>query len=137
MVDRPKMAQILRNLVSNALKFSSKGSTVQVNCTIAENTLFNSKRFFNENRMLRITVVDSGAGISAENQAKLFMNIIQFHPGVLQGGRGSGLGLYISKGMPFCCCYCSYSYCYHCRRCCHHYSHHRYYYPRPLCCNFY
>jgi hypothetical protein len=37
-------------------------------------------------------------GMSAENQLKLFKTIIQFHPGLLQEGKGSGLGLFISKG---------------------------------------
>jgi hypothetical protein len=37
-------------------------------------------------------------GMSPENQLKLFKTIIQFHPGLLQEGKGSGLGLFISKG---------------------------------------
>ena len=34
-----------------------------------------------------------------ENQAKLFHGIIQFNPGELQKGQGTGLGLYITKGI--------------------------------------
>ena len=47
---------------------------------------------------LRVEVVDSGAGISKDNQQKLFGRYVQFNPNKLQGGGGSGLGLWISKG---------------------------------------
>ena len=40
----------------------------------------------------------TGAGLSVEHQTKLFKSIIQFNASKLQGGKGSGLGLYISKG---------------------------------------
>ena len=43
-------------------------------------------------------VGDVGAGLSVEHQTKLFKSIIQFNASKLQGGKGSGLGLYISKG---------------------------------------
>jgi CheY-like chemotaxis protein len=48
---------------------------------------------------LRITVTDNGAGISPEDQKRLFTEIVQFRPEVLQGGGGSGLGLLITKGI--------------------------------------
>ena len=46
-----------------------------------------------------IVVTDSGAGISAENQKKLFRDIVQFNPEKLQAGGGSGLGLWITGGI--------------------------------------
>ena len=49
--------------------------------------------------MLVIEVQDSGAGISFENQARLFKEIVQFSPEKLQAGGGSGLGLWISKSI--------------------------------------
>jgi hypothetical protein len=48
---------------------------------------------------LHIHVTDSGAGISEENQKKLFNEIVQFNPEKLQGGGGSGFGLFICKGI--------------------------------------
>ena len=48
---------------------------------------------------LRIVVTDTGAGMSQENQARLFKEIVQFHPEVLQAGGGSGLGLYITSSI--------------------------------------
>ena len=47
---------------------------------------------------LRVEVVDSGAGISKENQQKLFGQYVQFDANKLQKGGGSGLGLWISRG---------------------------------------
>jgi signal transduction histidine kinase len=47
---------------------------------------------------LCLEVIDSGAGISKENQKKLFGQYVQFNANSLQKGGGSGLGLWISKG---------------------------------------
>lgn len=46
-----------------------------------------------------ISVSDTGAGISTENQSRLFNQYVQFNASVLQKGKGSGLGLWISKGL--------------------------------------
>jgi len=46
---------------------------------------------------LEIVVTDSGAGINEEDQRRMFNEIVQFNPELLQKGGGSGLGLYISK----------------------------------------
>ena len=48
---------------------------------------------------LHLSVTDSGAGISQTDQARLFREVVQFNPDVLQGGGGSGLGLYICKSI--------------------------------------
>jgi hypothetical protein len=46
-----------------------------------------------------VRVTDTGAGLSSENLAKLFSEGVQFHANELQAGGGSGLGLWISKGI--------------------------------------
>jgi len=46
---------------------------------------------------LRLDVIDSGPGIAKENQTRLFNEIVQFNPGELQDGKGSGIGLWISS----------------------------------------
>jgi CheY-like chemotaxis protein len=48
---------------------------------------------------LVFVVRDTGAGISRENLKHLFEEGIQFHANLLQAGGGSGLGLWISKGI--------------------------------------
>jgi CheY-like chemotaxis protein len=48
---------------------------------------------------LVVVVTDTGAGISIENQKRLFKEIVQFSPEKLQSGGGSGLGLWITGGI--------------------------------------
>eukprot|EP01041_Mallomonas_annulata_P000696 gene696-1334_t len=48
---------------------------------------------------LRIRVIDSGIGISKENQEKLFKDTLQLDADAMKNGMGSGLGMFISKGI--------------------------------------
>ena len=48
---------------------------------------------------LRIVVKDSGVGISAVNIQRLFKEVVQFNPEILQAGGGSGLGLHITSNI--------------------------------------
>ena len=67
-----------------------------------QNNTDQSTSLYSSNRMkgkLVIEVKDSGAGISVEDQKRLFKEIVQFRPQVLQAGGGSGLGLFITKGL--------------------------------------
>jgi CheY-like chemotaxis protein len=54
---------------------------------------------FEERGVLWIDVTDTGAGLSPEQSKKLFMDGVQFNVNKLQAGKGSGLGLYIAKGI--------------------------------------
>jgi signal transduction histidine kinase len=89
--DKFKLNQVIRNLLSNALKFTpSKGEVIltsEIICN-SENTI---------NKQVRISVKDSGCGISKENLPRLFGQYVQFNAGALQQGKGSGLGLWIAK----------------------------------------
>uniref|UniRef100_A0A7S2TZT2 histidine kinase n=1 Tax=Lotharella oceanica TaxID=641309 RepID=A0A7S2TZT2_9EUKA len=85
--DTFKVTQVLRNLVENACKFSPNGETITI-------------RIEREGAdMVRTYVQDNGVGISPENQKKLFKPFAQIGPGKLQGGGGTGLGLYISRAI--------------------------------------
>ena len=44
-----------------------------------------------------ISVIDSGPGLTAEQQRSLFLEGVQFNPNELQAGQGSGLGLWIAR----------------------------------------
>lgn len=126
-VDPHRMSQVLRNLLSNALKFTPSGGLVALLISrvsrrefkhlqkyppshvrslkrnavqpleVTSGTLGAAKELLNN--CVRIEITDTGAGISEENQKKLFGQYMQFHAGRLQGGKGSGLGLWISKGI--------------------------------------
>jgi signal transduction histidine kinase len=103
--DKFKLSQVLRNLLSNACKFVSENhGTIQV---VVEtiNSDNNSNRtssrgasaFEGSVAMVRISVKDNGCGISKINQGRMFGQYVQFNAGELQQGKGSGLGLWISK----------------------------------------
>ena len=85
-VDPLKLATVFRNLFSNAIKFTEKNGRVTV-CTELKDEI------------VQISVKDSGVGLSAENLTRLFGEGVQFNANGLQGGGGSGLGLFISKGI--------------------------------------
>eukprot|EP00596_Hydrurales_sp_CCMP1899_P003723 CAMPEP_0119040616 /NCGR_PEP_ID=MMETSP1177-20130426/10622_1 /TAXON_ID=2985 /ORGANISM="Ochromonas sp, Strain CCMP1899" /LENGTH=834 /DNA_ID=CAMNT_0007005877 /DNA_START=938 /DNA_END=3442 /DNA_ORIENTATION=+ len=111
-VDQHKMSQVLRNLVSNAMKFTpSKGSVaitmkhrieahpIHGSIPIVKNPLDGESVRNTASHVFRIEVKDSGAGISKENQKKLFGQYVQFNASKLQKGAGSGLGLWITKSI--------------------------------------
>jgi CheY-like chemotaxis protein len=67
---------------------------------VQELTLKNGKEVsFLSSGKLQVSVTDTGAGLSADQSANLFRNGIQFNVNELQAGQGSGLGLYIAKGI--------------------------------------
>jgi signal transduction histidine kinase/CheY-like chemotaxis protein len=106
-VDKPKISQVFRNLVSNAIKFSALAKRTCITDTPCDRIIVHVSVVDDRNatldsqpkKLLRVEVVDFGPGISLENQAKLFDQIIQFEPNKMQGGGGSGIGLYISKNI--------------------------------------
>ena len=83
--DQVKIQQILLNLLSNAIKFTEKGS-VTISAFLAE-----------DKKNIRVEVVDTGVGISLENQKKLFTRFTQADASVTRHYGGTGLGLSIAK----------------------------------------
>lgn len=84
--DEGKISQILRNLVSNALKFTETG---EVRVTVAPR---------GDNRVI-FTVTDTGMGIRPEDQPRIFQEFEQIEGPVQQRHRGTGLGLPLSRSL--------------------------------------
>jgi signal transduction histidine kinase len=81
--DRPRIRQIIVNLVSNAVKFTDEGSVVLTASA--------------EQGWVTMSVVDSGIGISEEAQAFIFDEFRQADASTTRRYGGTGLGLAISK----------------------------------------
>jgi PAS domain S-box-containing protein len=86
--DQVRLLQILSNLTSNALKFTTNG---QIDIRIT------AKEVWNENYEIKFEIIDSGIGISPENQEKLFNSFQQLDISTKKQFGGTGLGLVISK----------------------------------------
>jgi signal transduction histidine kinase len=88
--DRTRIWQILNNIVSNAVRHSPGGGTIEmrIDDTPVEEA--------DGRRMLRISVLDQGPGISEEGAARLFEPFYS-RPAGAKGKRGAGLGLAIVK----------------------------------------
>ncbi|MEZ2297949.1 ATP-binding protein [Variovorax sp. RCC_210] len=88
MLDEARVAQVLRNLVSNAIKFTEAGGVdIAVRVDDADAPAF---------RRLTIDVTDTGVGISGQTQARLFQPYAQAADSYGRAG-GTGLGLFISR----------------------------------------
>ena len=83
--DKRRVEQVLLNLISNAIKFSEKG-TIFIKVNLVDS-------------MLCTQVIDEGIGISKENLVKLFVPFIQLNGGLTRSHEGTGLGLAISKNL--------------------------------------
>jgi CheY-like chemotaxis protein/two-component sensor histidine kinase len=84
--DRRRLTQVLSNLVRNAIKFTERGS------------VFVSVVIKDKNQVL-FEVKDTGPGIPAKDQKKLFKDFSQLQHTTAQNLEGTGLGLSISKKM--------------------------------------
>ena len=81
--DERRLAQVLLNLVGNAIKFTEKGEvTIEASCSDGS---------------FRLAVRDSGPGIAAADQAKIFEEFQQVDNAPTRSKGGTGLGLAISK----------------------------------------
>ncbi len=88
MVDETRISQVLINLISNAVKFTEKG-TITIEASISENPF--------GRREVLVTVADSGMGIAPEDQGKLFQRFSQVDDSPTRKTGGTGLGLSIVK----------------------------------------
>jgi signal transduction histidine kinase/CheY-like chemotaxis protein len=83
--DKGKVAQVLRNFLSNALKFTERG-WIRV-----------SAEWIDANDQITFSVEDTGIGIAPENHARIFEEFTQLNNQLQGKAKGSGLGLSVSK----------------------------------------
>lgn len=84
--DDRRLAQVIRNLVSNAAKYSPPGSEIHVSLGMSA-----------DRRNAIVQVRDEGPGIPPSERGRLFERFQRLS--TAGGTRGSGLGLYISRGI--------------------------------------
>ncbi|TAK64131.1 response regulator [Methylobacter sp.] len=103
--DPNRIRQVLTNLIGNAVKFTEQGEvSVKVNmlkkddtgATLAPGRL---AAYASSLGVLRFEVIDTGIGISAETQARLFQAFSQADSSTSRRYGGTGLGLSISKDL--------------------------------------
>jgi len=85
LTDENRLKQILQNLISNAIKFTSKGF-VELGCELMPNGMF-----------LKFYVKDTGIGISNEDQEIIFKRFRKIEKPSASLYRGTGIGLSICK----------------------------------------
>lgn len=86
MADSKRIIQVISNLINNAIKFTLERGKIIVEAKV-------------EKENIRISVTDTGIGISKENIRKLFIPFSQVESGLIREQKGTGLGLAIAKGI--------------------------------------
>jgi len=89
--DEQRLAQVVTNLLGNAIKFTPEGGSIGMKARLLE-----EKDGVCE---IRIEVSDTGIGISQEQQEKLFKSFQQAESSTTRKFGGTGLGLAISKNI--------------------------------------
>ena len=87
--DDQRLSQVITNLLGNAVKFTPEGGTIRLN----------SRLMAKENNFcrIRISVEDTGIGITDEQRSRLFRSFEQAETNTSRKFGGTGLGLAISK----------------------------------------
>jgi signal transduction histidine kinase len=84
--DKSRIAQVLDNLVSNAVKFTNGGGNVTV--TLAE-----------DGDSVQLVIADTGIGVPADEQGQVFSRFFRSSTATHRAIPGTGLGLAISRAL--------------------------------------
>jgi signal transduction histidine kinase len=84
--DKGRMFRTLENLLSNAIKFTPAGGDVRISVSHADG-------------VVRLEVADTGIGIAADDQERLFDRFFRTSDVAEQHFPGAGLGLYIAQAI--------------------------------------
>src|SRR5690606_4462178 len=82
--DPDKLETVIRNLVSNALKFTPQGGAVHVETRL-------------QNDRLLLSVADTGIGIKPEDHNRIFDRFVQIDGSRSRAFSGTGLGLSLAR----------------------------------------
>jgi two-component system, sensor histidine kinase and response regulator len=82
--DKAMVSTIMRNLISNAIKFTLPGGTIRVNA-------------ISENKQVEISISDNGVGMNEETRERLFKMEENVSTNGTANEKGSGLGLILCK----------------------------------------
>ena len=83
-LDKVRLQQVLDNLLSNALKFTPSGGRIELAASMESNEV-------------RVSVADTGAGISEGDKSRIFDEFYQVDDGGETITSGAGLGLTVSR----------------------------------------
>jgi len=87
--DKNMVSTIIRNLLSNALKYTTKGGSINISFKEASNS--------NNKKLLETMVADSGVGMTSKQVEKLFKIGEGYSTKGVDGEKGTGLGLILCK----------------------------------------
>ncbi|HAN19406.1 MAG: hypothetical protein A2X13_01910 [Bacteroidetes bacterium GWC2_33_15] len=82
--DKNMISTVIRNLISNAIKYTNQGGFVRINNTCNHN-------------FVTVNVIDNGVGMNYEDQGKLFRLDVNISRAGTEKERGTGLGLILCK----------------------------------------
>jgi len=91
LADGKQLTRVMANLLTNAIKFTPAGGTITVSAHLPA-----TGRVQKQANYLQVSVADTGPGIPADQQQKLFARYQQL-PAARTFGKGTGLGLAICK----------------------------------------
>jgi two-component system, NarL family, sensor histidine kinase BarA len=92
--DARKIRQVLRNLIANAVKFTSDSGHIEIDVQVGTLSRHAGP---DAERGLRVVVADSGIGIPLENQELIFEPFFQVDSSSTRRYGGTGLGLTLAK----------------------------------------
>ena len=94
--DPKRLAQVLRNLLGNAFKFTHDGK-VTLDVRVAQNIPFHNEILQRASQVIAFSVIDTGIGISEDKHKVIFEAFQQAEGSTTRSYGGTGLGLSISR----------------------------------------
>mgnify|MGYP005836315273 CR=1 FL=1 len=88
--DPARLVQILSHLLSNAIRYTPAGGQVRIRASLQS---------AQDRQWARVDVIDSGIGISAADQPRIFQRFFRADHPLVRDQTGNGLGLSIVKGL--------------------------------------